>query len=88
MQAVLITFVQLLFTVFLLLVLARVLLSWTNPMGGGGGLTAFIYQATEPILAPIRRLLPPTGGIDWSPLIAMVILGALRQVVLGILARL
>jgi YggT family protein len=81
------TFIQLLFTVFLLLILARVLLSWTNPMGGGGGgnLTAFIYQATEPILAPIRRVLPPTSGMDWSPLIAMLILGALQRVVIGLL---
>lgn len=88
MQAVLATFVQLLITVYLLLILARVLLSWTNPMGGlggGSGLTAFVYQATEPILAPIRRVLPPTGGVDWSPLIAMFILGALRQIVVGLL---
>lgn len=85
MQAVLVTFIQLLFTVFLLLILARVLLSWTNPMGGGGsGLTAFVYQATEPILAPIRRFLPPSGGIDWSPLIAMLLLGALRQIVIAL----
>ena len=86
MQAVLVTFIQLLFTVFLLLILARVLLSWTNPMGsgGGGGLTAFIYQATEPILAPIRRVLPATGGFDLSPLIAMLLLGALRQIILGL----
>ena len=38
--------------------IARVILSWTNPTGGGG-LVAFVYQATEPILAPIRRVLPP-----------------------------
>jgi YggT family protein len=43
---------------------------------------AFIYQATEPILAPIRRVIPPTSGIDWSPLIALLLLGALTQVLL------
>lgn len=76
----LVTFIQLLVTMFWLLLIARVLLSWTNPMGGGG-LTAFIYQATEPILAPIRRLLPPTSGIDWSPLIAMLLLGVVLRVI-------
>ena len=76
----LINFVRLLATVVWFLLIARVLLSWTNPMGGGG-LVAFIYQATEPILAPIRRVLPPTGGIDWSPLIAMLVLGAIVRVV-------
>jgi YggT family protein len=42
---------------------------------------AFIYQATEPILAPIRRLLPPTAGVDWSPLIAILLLGVVLRVV-------
>ena len=80
MQALLVTFIQMIVTIFWFLLIARVLLSWTNPMGGGG-LTAFIYQATEPILAPIRRLLPPTSGIDWSPLIAMLLLGVILRVI-------
>lgn len=80
MQNVLVTFIQMFVTVLWFLLIARVLLSWTNPMGGGG-LTAFIYQATEPILAPIRRLLPPTSGIDWSPLIAMLLLGVILRVI-------
>jgi YggT family protein len=76
----LVTFIQMLVTIFWLLLIARVVLSWTNPVGGGG-LTAFIYQATEPILAPIRRILPPTSGIDWSPLIAMLLLGVILRVI-------
>jgi YggT family protein len=79
-QSVLLTFIQMLVTLFWFLLIARVVLSWTNPMGGGG-LTAFIYQATEPILAPIRRLLPPTSGVDWSPLIAMLLLGVILRVI-------
>jgi len=58
-------------------------LSWTNPRGGGG-LVAFIYQATEPMLAPIRRVLPPTSGIDWSPLILMLLLGVILRVIVRI----
>lgn len=83
MESVLINFVRLLVTVLWFLLIARVVLSWTNPMGGGG-LTAFIYQATEPILAPIRRVLPPTSGIDWSPLIAMLLLGVILRVIVRI----
>lgn len=79
MTAVLITFIQMLATVLWLLLITRVVLSWTNP-GGGGGLVAFVYQATEPILAPIRRVLPQTSGIDWSPLVAMLILGVIVRV--------
>ena len=80
MAAVVITFFKLLSTLLWVLILARVIISWTNPHGGGT-LVAFVYQVTEPILAPIRRVLPPTSGIDWSPLIAMLILGAISRVV-------
>ena len=78
MPAVLVTFLQMLSTLLWILILVRVIISWTNPRGGGG-LVAFVYQVTEPILAPIRRLIPPTSGIDWSPLIAMLILGAITR---------
>jgi YggT family protein len=79
-SSILITFIQMLAFVLWFLLIARVVLSWTNPRGGGQ-LTAFIYQATEPILAPIRRILPPTSGIDWSPLIAMLLLGVIVRVI-------
>ncbi|HEY4767463.1 MAG: YggT family protein [Chloroflexota bacterium] len=80
MPAVLVNFVQLLLSALMLLILARVVVSWVAPTGGGG-LVAFIYQATEPILAPIRRLIPPTAGLDWAPLIAMLVLGMIIRVV-------
>ena len=78
MSAVLLNFLSLLFMVLWLLIIARVIISWVAPMGGGP-FVAFIYQATEPLLAPIRRVLPPTGGIDWSPLILLLVLGALTR---------
>ena len=80
MPIVIINFFQLLITVLMLLVIARVIVSWVAP-SGGGGMVAFIYQATEPLLAPIRRLVPPSGGLDWAPLIAMLVLGLLLRVV-------
>ena len=80
MSGILVTFVQMLAFALWFLLIARVVMSWTNPRGGGQ-LTAFVYQATEPILAPIRRLLPPTAGIDWSPLIAMLLLGVIVRVI-------
>ena len=80
MTQVLVNFIQILAIFLWLMLIARVLLSWTNP-GGGGGLVAFVYQMTEPILAPIRRVLPPSSGIDWSPLIAMLVLGVVVRVI-------
>ncbi len=78
MPEVFVNFINLLAIVLWLLIIARVIVSWLMPMGGGG-IVAFIYQATEPILAPIRRFVPPTAGIDWAPLIALLLLSAITQ---------
>jgi YggT family protein len=78
MPPLLTTFLGMLALVLTILILGRVIVSWTNPTGGGG-LTAFLYQSTEPILAPIRRVIPPTGGIDWAPMIAILLLGVLTR---------
>jgi len=80
MPLVVVNFAQLLLGVLMLLVIARIVVSWVAP-AGGGGLIAFIYQATEPFLAPIRRIVPATGGLDWAPLIAMLLLGVLMRIV-------
>ena len=78
MPEVLVNFVVLLTTILTLLILARVVVSWVMPTGGGE-LVAFIYSATEPLLAPIRNVLPRTGGFDFSPMIAILVLQAIGQ---------
>jgi YggT family protein len=78
MPTVLSNFIGLLALALTFLILARVLVSWTQP-AGGGGFVAFIYRATEPILAPIRRVVPPMGAFDWSPMIAILLLGILTR---------
>ena len=74
-------FVGLLALVLSILILGRVVVSWLNPTGGGA-MTAFLYQTTEPILAPIRRVIPPSGGIDWAPMIAILLLGVFTRLFL------
>jgi YggT family protein len=81
MPLVFANFIQLLVGALMLLIVARVIVSWVAPFGSGG-LVAFIYQATEPILAPIRRVIPPMGGLDLAPLVAMIGLSLLVQLVL------
>jgi YggT family protein len=81
MAALITSFVGLLALVLTVLIFARVIVSWTNPRGGGN-LTAFLYQATEPILAPIRRVIPPSGGLDWAPMVAILLLGILTRLFL------
>ena len=63
-----------------LLILGRVLVSWVDAQGRSA-LSIFLVQVTEPILAPIRRLLPRTGALDLSPMIAMVALSLVAQAI-------
>ena len=59
-------------------ILARVLMSWFNPNPHNPIVDA-IYRLTEPVLGPIRRLLPPMGGFDLSPLVVFFILLFLQR---------
>jgi YggT family protein len=59
-----------------LLVLTRVVLSWFDP-AGRSPVAPFVIAATEPILGPIRRALPPTGMLDLSPLIVLIVVSVL-----------
>lgn len=48
----------------------------------------FIYEATEPIMGPFRRLMPTAGGIDFSPMVVFFVLQLLQSLVLGIIRML
>ncbi len=69
--------------VFLLwvLVFGRVLFSWFDP-SGSSGLSRMLIQTTEPLLAPVRRLLPPAGMFDFSALLVLVVLGVIWRTLL------
>lgn len=59
-------------TIYIWIIIARAVISWVHP-DPRGSLVRILYQITEPVLAPIRKFLPPTG-VDFSPLIALLLL--------------
>ena len=61
-------------------VLGRVLFSWVDP-AGSGRIARLLIELSEPILGPVRRILPTTGGLDWSPLLVMIALQLLRGLI-------
>lgn len=67
---------------FVYAIFIRVILSWISP-GGYNPATAIITTLTEPVLRPFRRLLPPMGGFDLSPILAIILLLAATIVVNG-----
>ena len=86
-MAQLIGIVSLLFDVYSLILLARVLVSWFQ-VDPYSPLMQWLYRLTEPVLAPIRRLLPPAGAIDFSPVVAFILIIVVKQIVLSLLASL
>lgn len=79
--------VRLLFQLLYVLLITRVVLSWVPGVNYSHPVVHFIYRVTSPVLDPIRRVVPPVGGLDLSPLVAVLLLGLLQQVVMEILIR-
>jgi YggT family protein len=75
------TFVGAILVILWLLVLGRIVMSWVDPMGRSR-LGSFLIQATEPILAPVRRVMPSTGMFDFSSLLVLLVLGVLWRTIL------
>lgn len=63
--------VRMLLVLYLVLIFAGVILSWVG-QNFRHPIVPLIYQLTDPVLAPIRRVLPPLGGFDLSPLVAII----------------
>jgi len=67
---------------FVYAIFIRIILSWIS-QGGYNPATAIITTLTEPLLRPFRRILPPMGGFDISPIFAVILLLAATIVVNG-----
>ena len=63
--------VRLLLVLYMVLILASVIVSWVG-QNVRHPIIPLLFQLTDPVLAPIRRILPPLGGFDLSPLVAII----------------
>jgi YggT family protein len=89
-------FVDSLFLVFIILVIASVVISWYVNFRGSlpyntplRAVTGFIDETTSPFLNALRRFLPPVGAggmsLDLSPMIGLMLLFVARAVVVGLI---
>jgi YggT family protein len=67
---------------YMLVLLARVVVSWVSP-DPRNNVVRLLYDLTEPVLAPIRSVLPSTGALDFSPVVALLLLALLRRLFAG-----
>ena len=78
----LVSLLILLLEAYLIVILIRVVFSWISPFPTNP-ISRLAWVLTEPVLAPIRRTLPPMSGIDLSPLVVwlavIILLGFLRN---------
>jgi YggT family protein len=77
--------VRFLFELYAVILLARVLLSWVQ-VDPNNQLVHIIHQLTEPLLAPIRRRLPQSGSMDFSPIVAFIGLLVVEWIVITFLS--
>ncbi len=87
-------FISWLLNLYIYVLIAAAVMSWlvafnvVNPRNHAVLMIGeFLYRITEPVLRPIRNMLPNLGGIDISPVILIIIIMFIQQVILPILAR-
>jgi YggT family protein len=72
-----------LFTVYFVVLVARIILSWfpLRPGTTMSSIASIIYELTEPVLAPVRRVIPAIGMFDISPIVVFIGLQILQAAV-------
>ena len=80
--------INLVFQVYIFIVVARALISWVGP-DPYNPIVRFLYQATDPVLDRLRRLLPlQFGGVDLTPLALLLALYVVKDLLLNLIAQL
>lgn len=79
----LVNFIGWLLNLYSWVIIAAALITWVSP-DPRNPIVQFLHRITEPVLAPVRRLLPPwkTGGLDLSPLIVLIAIQFVERVIL------
>ncbi|HYV21737.1 MAG TPA: YggT family protein [Candidatus Bathyarchaeia archaeon] len=78
-------FINVLAWALTLAIFVRVILSWIPNVRLPFGLGEFVFAVSEPILGPIRRAMPFFGGVDFSPLVALLAIQIVSSVLLRVL---
>jgi YggT family protein len=91
MVIALVDIANLLLTVLTWVIIIQVILSWVFAFNvlntGSGGVRAFVValdRITAPLYRPIRRILPDFGGIDFSPLVILILIQVVKKLLAGV----
>jgi len=84
---ILVNIINFIFTAFYVLLIAQIILSWVRPNPWHptwGPIIRFINGVVDPILNPIRRVMPPLGGLDFSPMVVLLLARVLQNVLISL----
>lgn len=69
--------------IYSIVLIVRILFSWLPPHTRDSQFYEFLYSITEPAMRPFRRLIPPMGGFDLSPILLFLALRVIRRLLMG-----
>ena len=75
----LITFIRTLFFILQFAIIIRALMSWFNP-SPDNPIVRLVYEITEPVLAPLRRIIPKLGMVDITPIVAILLMNVIENI--------
>ena len=84
MLYLLIDLVRVVATIYTVLIFIRVILSWVAP-AHSHPLLVMVYRLTEPVLGPVRAILPAMGGLDFSPVVVLIGIQFVKQILIRLL---
>jgi len=85
--SVLLRLINVVFTLYSLAIIIRSFLSWFR-ISHYHPVARFLIQITEPLLAPLRRYIPPTRGLDFTPMVALIILWLVERLLQALILAL
>lgn len=71
-MSTIIAFLLFALNIYSIILIIRAFMGWFPELDANNPFVRLLYDLTEPVLAPIRRAVPPMGGMDWSIVIALV----------------
>jgi YggT family protein len=74
-----------LLSIYTLMIIIRIIFSWVSQ--SGNRFTRFLGRFTDPLLMPFRRIIPPLGMFDISPIVVLLLLSFVRAAVAGVFLR-
>lgn len=91
MDFIVLTFIQLV-DIYIWLMIVGIAMSWLMAFGvlnpenrGVREIYNFLMRITEPVLAPVRKVIPPIGGIDISPIVILIGFQFVKQMMIGLI---